>query len=85
MELIPWGLDGNIGDLKIEEEGEEYVIEEVDSLKTMGGFITKEADSMSATKFRMKQGGQGFVDGHEIFTRTKELRREGNIEDTGRW
>ena len=25
------------------------------------------------------------MDGHDIFTRTKELRRERNTEDTGRW
>ena len=36
MELISWSLDEKVGDFKIEEGGKEYVIKEVNSLKTMG-------------------------------------------------
>ena len=46
MEMISWGLDGSIGDMKIVEDGKEYMIKEVNSLTTMGALITKEADSM---------------------------------------
>ena len=55
MELISWGFDGNIGDLKIEEGGKEYMIKEVDSLRTVGALVTKETDSMSAMRFRMNK------------------------------
>ena len=58
MELISWGLDEKIGDLKIEEGGKEHVIKEVDSLKTLGAIITKKADSKSAMKFRMNKAGK---------------------------
>ena len=44
-----------VGDLKIEEGEKEYVINEVNSLKTMGALFTKEADSMSAMIFRMNK------------------------------
>ena len=36
MELISWSLDEKVGDFKIEEGGKEYVIKEVNSLKTLG-------------------------------------------------
>ena len=55
MELISWGREEQVGDLEIEEGGKEYMIKEVDSLRTMGALITKEADSMSALKFRMSK------------------------------
>ena len=48
------------------------MIKEMNSLKTMGALITKEADSMSAMKFRVNKAG-------------KAMWREGNTEDTGRW
>ena len=35
METISWGHDGNIGDLKVVEGGKEYIIKEVDSLRTV--------------------------------------------------
>ena len=47
MELISWGLDASIGDVKIVEDGKAYMIKEVDSLRTLGALIKKEADSMS--------------------------------------
>ena len=55
MELISWGLEEKVEDPKIEEGGKEYRIKEVDSLRTMGALITKEADSMTAMKFRMNK------------------------------
>ena len=53
MELISWSFDGKVGNLQIEDGGQNNVIKEVDALKAMGALITKEADSMSAMKFRM--------------------------------
>ena len=55
MELISWGLDGSIGDVKIVEDGKAYMIKEVDSLRTLGALIKKEADSLSAMRFRMNK------------------------------
>ena len=55
METVSWGLDWRLGDLKVEEEGKEYIIKEVDRLRTMGALVTKEADSISAIRFRMNK------------------------------
>ena len=55
MELISWDLEEKVGDLKIQEGGKEYMIKEVDSLRTVGALITKKAESMSAMKFRMNK------------------------------
>ena len=55
MEVISLGLDGNIGDLKIEDGRKEYMIKVVDSLRTMGALITKEADPVSARRLRMNK------------------------------
>ena len=55
------GIDlGSIGDVKIVEDEKEYMIKEVNSLKTMGALITKEADSMSAMRFRMNKADEAF-------------------------
>ena len=43
MELISWGFDEKIGDLKIEEGGKEHVIKEVDCLKTFGCIYYEES------------------------------------------
>ena len=58
MELISVSFEEKIGDLKIEEGREEYVIKEVDSLRTMEALITKDADSMSAMRFRMNKANK---------------------------
>ena len=47
-----------LGIFKIEEAGKEYVIKEMNALKTMGALITKEAGSMSAMKFRVNKAGK---------------------------
>ena len=55
MELISWCLCEEVGDIHIEDGGKNHVIQEVESLKATGALITKEADSMSAMKFRMNK------------------------------
>ena len=42
-----------MGEPHIEDGGKQYVIKEVETLKAIGALISKEADSMSALKFRM--------------------------------
>ena len=58
MEQISWGFFEEMGDLHIEAGGKEYVIREVEALKAMGVLITKEADSMSAMKFRVNKAAK---------------------------
>ena len=58
MELISWGFCEDVGDLHIEDGGKKYVIREVEALKAMGALISKEADSMSALKFRMNKADE---------------------------
>ena len=67
MELISWGREKQVGDLEIEEGGKKYMIKEVDSLRTMGALITKEADSMSAMKFRINKADKGMWMGMKFF------------------
>ena len=55
MEMMAWGLEERVGDLAVECEEKVYKILEVGTLQGMGALITKEADSMSAMKFRMKK------------------------------
>ena len=55
MELISWGIYEDAGDLHFEDGGKKYVIGEVETLKAMGALMSKEADSMSAMKFRMNK------------------------------
>ena len=50
MELIFWSLEEKVEDLKIVEGGKKYIMKEVDSLRTMGALMTREADSMSAVQ-----------------------------------
>ena len=71
MELISWCLDGKIGDLKIAGGGKEYMIKEVDSLRTMGAPVTKEADSMSDMRFRMNKADMAMWMDMKFFTRLK--------------
>ena len=44
-----------MGDLHIEDGGKKYTMRKVETLKAMRALITKEADSMSAMKFRMNK------------------------------
>ena len=55
MELMSECLQGKVEDLWIVDGGKEYRIKEVDSSRAMGALITKEADPMSALKFRMNK------------------------------
>ena len=55
MELISWGFYEEMGDIHLEDGGKKYVIKEVATLKAMGALISKEAESMSALKFRMNK------------------------------
>ena len=79
METISWSLDRNIGDFKVEEGGKEYMIKEVDTLRTMAA----EADSMSAMRFGMKKADKAMWMDMKFY-KTTELRKEGNTEDAGR-
>ena len=47
-----------MGDLHIEVGGKKYVIRDVDALRAMGALISKEADSMSAMRFRMNKADE---------------------------
>ena len=84
MELISWDLDEKIGNLGI-EGGKEHVIKEVESLRTMEALITKEADWMSAMKFRMNKTDKSMLMDMKISKKKKKWRGEENTEDTGRW
>ena len=55
MELISWGFYEGVGDIYSENRDKKYVIKEVTSLQAMGALISKEADSVSALKFRMNK------------------------------
>ena len=55
MELISWCFYEEMGDIHLENGGKKYVIKEVTTLQAMGARISKEADSMSALKFRMNK------------------------------
>ena len=85
MELISWGLCEEVGDPHVEDGGKNYVIKEVASLKAMRALITKEADSMSAMKFRMNKADKSLMDGLEILSEQRELLKEGSTKDSGRW
>ena len=58
-EMKKKGLDWKEEEMELishlENGGKKYVIKEVTSLQAMGALISKEADSMSALKFRMNK------------------------------
>ena len=57
MEVISWSLDGNIGDLKIEEGGKEYMIKVVDSMSAMRLRMNKADKAMRMDiKFHKNKG-----------------------------
>ena len=81
MEVISWGLDGNLGDLEIEGGGKEHMIKDVDSLRTMGvpsqRKLTRWVPWDLGWTMWTRQCGWIWNS-----ARTKELRKEGNTEDT---
>ena len=93
MELISWGLDEKIGELKIDEGGKEYVIKEVDSLRTVGALITKEADSMSAMRFRINTADKAMWKGYQILQeqgdcggkQTRYIQESGAVVHSSSW
>ena len=49
------GFYEEMGDIHLENRDNKYVIKEVTTLQAMGALISKEADSMSALKFRLNK------------------------------
>ena len=84
MEVISLGLDGNIGDLKIEDGRKEYMIKVVDSQRTMGALITKEADPVSARRLRMNKVDKAMWMDIK-FHKNKGIAKEGNTANTKKW
>ena len=74
MELISWDLYEDAGDQHIEDGGKKDVIKEVETLKAMGALISKEADSMSALKFRMNKADKA------LWMDRKSYKNEGIVE-----
>ena len=60
MELMVWRFKGKIGDVLLEVDKRKYRNKEVEVLQAMGAMITKEADSMSAMRFRMMKADKAF-------------------------
>ena len=54
MELMAWSLEGKVGDAILEIDETKYRIKEGEVM------ITKDADSMSAMRFRMMKAERGF-------------------------
>ena len=73
--------------LRLNEGGKEYVIKEVDSLRTVGTLITKEADSMSAMRFRINTADKAMWKGNQILQeqgdcggkKTQEIQESGAV------
>ena len=57
MELMAWGFEEKFGDVLLEVDERKCRIEEVEALRPL---ITKEADSMSAMRFRMMTADKAF-------------------------
>ena len=68
MELIVWGFHEKIGDIHLENRDKNYDIKEVTSLQAMGALISKEADSMTALKFRMNKADKAMWMDMEFYT-----------------
>ena len=54
MKIISW-VSGKVGEVRVDVRGKNCLIKEVEALQAMGALITREADSMSAVKFRMRK------------------------------
>ena len=57
----------------------------MEALKAIRALITREADSMSAMKFRMCKADKALWMDMKFHKKTKELPKEENTEDTGNW
>ena len=78
------GVEGKIGDVLLEVDKRKYRIKEVEAFEGMGAMITKEADSMSAMRFRMMKADRDFwMDKKK--TRKRELLKRGSTQDTEKW
>ena len=75
MELFSWDVYEEMGDIHLENKDNKYVIKEVTTLQAIGALISKEADSMSALKFRMNKADKALWMDIK-FTKTKELLKE---------
>ena len=64
METISWRCRKR-GDLLLDAGGKNYLIWEVAVLQAMRALITREADSMSAMKFRMSKAVARSADGDQ--------------------
>ena len=57
MELMAWR---KIGDVLLEVDERKFRTKEVEAFQAMGAMITKEANSMSAMRFRMMKADRAF-------------------------
>ena len=82
MELISWGFYEGVGDIYPEIRDKKYVIREVTSLQAMGALISKEADSVSALKFRMNKVDKALWMDMKFY---KKMQKARNTKVTERW
>ena len=86
MELKAWGFEGKIGEFFWKLAKWSTELRKVAASQAMATMITKEADSMSAMRFRMIKPNRAFC----FFckknsTRTKELLKGGSTRNTEKW